>query len=345
MKIIKLDINRVRRNYLGGRNLDEAQGVKNPSVSNKPEEWVCSITEARNPGLEVVENEGLSTHGGKLLIETIKENPEYYLGKELYEARGIDLGFLMKVLDSSMRLHVQAHPTREYAIKYLNSNYGKLECYYILSTRGKSEGYLRLGFQHLKDKEEWMRIVNEQDIAAMDALFDKIPVHVGETWYIPGGMPHAIGEDIAMIEIMEPSDLVLRCEFEREGIVVPPQARFMGKSLEDYVDIFDCKNRTKEEICALCKLEEKEVSPNRYLLVDTDKTKTFRVFMNKISGDAVIEKGLPRAVLATEGSVTISTKDGEEVKLDRWESAMLSFSIEDYIVRGEGKLIEVQSAI
>ena len=32
-----------------------------------------------------------------------------------------------------------------------------------------------------------------------------------------------------MLEIMEPSDLVVRCEFEREGIVVPEDGRFMGQ--------------------------------------------------------------------------------------------------------------------
>ena len=63
--------------------------------------------------------------------------------------------------------------------------------------------------------------MEKQDKARMDGCFEKIPVQVGEVWYIPGGMPHAIGEGITMLEIMEPSDLVVRCEFEREGIVVP----------------------------------------------------------------------------------------------------------------------------
>ena len=71
--------------------------------------------------------------------------------------------------------------------------------------------------------------MEKQDKARMDGCFEKIPVQVGEVWYIPGGMPHAIGEGITMLEIMEPSDLVVRCEFEREGIVVPEDGRFMGR--------------------------------------------------------------------------------------------------------------------
>ena len=55
--------------------------------------------------------------------------------------------------------------------------------------------------------------MEKQDKARMDGCFEKIPVQVGEVWYIPGGMPHAIGEGITMLEMMEPSDLVVRCEF------------------------------------------------------------------------------------------------------------------------------------
>jgi len=35
--------------------------------------------------------------------------------------------------------------------------------------------------------------------------------------FIPGGILHAIGEGIFMVEIMEPSDLAVRFEFERAG--------------------------------------------------------------------------------------------------------------------------------
>jgi mannose-6-phosphate isomerase len=38
---------------------------------------------------------------------------------------------------------------------------------------------------------------------------------------VPGGMPHAIGEGVFMIEVMEPTDFAVRIEFERGGYVLP----------------------------------------------------------------------------------------------------------------------------
>ena len=257
--------NRVRRNYRGGAGIerlqagafvarDAAAGLAGENLyrdGDKPEEWVASLVRAKNPGLEPVEDEGLSrcaVYGQTLLAELLRSKPELYLGREWYDARGLDLGFLLKILDSSMRLHVQAHPSAVFAREHLGSQYGKFECYYILSVRDGYEGYIRLGFQHLPARNEWRRIIEEQDIAAMDACFEKIPVKAGDVWYIPGGVPHAIGENILMLEIMEPSDLVVRCEFEREGIIVPPEARFMGRDLDFCLDVFDYTEQSVDDI-------------------------------------------------------------------------------------------------
>ena len=42
--------------------------------------------------------------------------------------------------------------------------------------------------------------------------------------------------------------MVVRCEFEREGIVVPEDGRFMGRGLDFCLDIFDYTEYSKEEI-------------------------------------------------------------------------------------------------
>jgi mannose-6-phosphate isomerase len=146
-----------------------------------------------------------------------------------------------------MRLHVQVHPTSAFAQKYMNAPYGKLEVYYVLSVREGCEGYVRMGFQHSPGRERWREIVEQQDIAAMDACFEKIPVQKGDVWIVPGGLPHAIGEGVLMIEIMEPSDLVVRCEFEREGVVLPPNSRYMGRDLDFCLDVFDYKSYSPSE--------------------------------------------------------------------------------------------------
>jgi len=223
--------------------LDHMEGAADPQDGDRPENWLASLVTARNPGLEIREGEGLSlveTGGTRVrLQDLIAADPEGYLGPAHVAAYGQDLGFLAKLLDSSMRLHIQAHPTRRFAREQYGKSWGKFEAYVILAARNGIDAYILLGFQHPPTPEEWLRIVVEQDRAAMEACFEKVPVKPGEVWFVPGGLPHALGEGLLVLEVMEPSDLVVRCEFEREGIVVPEAARFMGLNPKEALRIFD----------------------------------------------------------------------------------------------------------
>lgn len=100
----------------------------------------------------------------------------------------------MKYLDSAVRLPFQVHPTPEFSARYLNTASGKTEAYYILSTRPEeAEPFIYLGFQRPPSREELRRIIVEQNIAALERCFDKIPVRLGDVYLVPGGLPHAIG--------------------------------------------------------------------------------------------------------------------------------------------------------
>jgi mannose-6-phosphate isomerase len=250
--ILALPPNRVRRNYQGGLNLDRIAGKTNTSDGDRPEDWLCSLTAAINPGMTYEANEGQSGVfiNGRLMLlrELIERDPVHYLGKRHSEKYGVQMGFLAKLLDSSMRLHMQAHPTREYANKELRKPWGKVECYLILSVRPGIEPYIYLGFQKPPTVQEWHRIVTDQDMPAMLACFEKVPVQPGEAWYVPGGYPHALGEGLTLLEVMEPSDLVVRCEFERNGIIVPPSARFMGLDPSEALQIFNYSQNSVKDI-------------------------------------------------------------------------------------------------
>lgn len=259
-KLILLLANRVRRNYRGGLLLEKVCGVANPQDGSQPEDWIASTVGARNPGLAEVENEGfaflLEENDKKILLKDLfAKETMFYLGKKHQEKMGANLGFLAKLLDSSMRLHLQAHPTAAYAQKNLNSRWGKLETYYILGVRPECEGYIWLGFQKSPGLKEWTRIVMEQDKIAMSACFEKVSVKPGQVWVIPGGLPHAIGEGLLVLEVMEPTDWVVRCEFEREGIIVPPPARFMGLAPEESLKIFDFEEFSVSQIQKKCGVE------------------------------------------------------------------------------------------
>ena len=337
--------NRVRRNYLGGAVIDRLQAETAGRVfddGDKPEEWVASLVSARNPGLPHVENEGLSRcaiNGQPLLKDLLQAAPDFYLGKK--RQGGVSaLGFLLKILDSSMRLHVQAHPTAEFARQYMNSPYGKFECYYVLSVREGTEGYLRLGFQYPPSKKEWRRIIEEQDIPAMDACFENIPVKAGDVWYIPGGMPHAIGENILMLEIMEPSDLVVRCEFEREGIVVPPQARYMGRDLDFCLDIFDYTQQPASYVMEKYKLCPKPIDKSEGVLFEeliAPPVAPFCVRKITLEADAkgIFETGgFCNVATVTRGKVVVKT-GGETAALRQGQSLFIAAAAESLEIYSE----------
>jgi mannose-6-phosphate isomerase len=333
--IYLLPPNRVRRNYRGGAMLDLRESAANPVDGNRPEDWLASTTQARNPGLADIPGEGLAhiiaAAGTEYAVKEMFEKfPEHFLGAEHFQHLGAELGFLAKLLDSSMRLHVQAHPTAEFAQKHLNSKWGKFESYVILGVRENAEGYIRLGFQHLPSAEEWKRIVFEQDIAAMDACFDKIKVTPGEVWIVPGGIPHAIGEGLLVLEIMEPSDLVVRCEFEREGITVPPEARFMGRDPEFAMKIFDCANTAKEETYQRYQVTPELVMDNPDLTIEQiigpEHTSCFNAFRVKINKASTVEyNGKIGLGIVTAGSGKISVGD-EELELKTGSAFLIAAS-------------------
>lgn len=243
---------RVRRNYRGGMLLDSLEGAA-ADDGDRPESWIASTVTATNPGLPSVPGEGLTRirlpDGSESTLSSwIAAAPETHLGASHLAARGQSLGFLAKLLDAAMRLQVQVHPTADFAQRHMGSPHGKLETYYVLAVRPGADGSIRLGFQRPPDRAEWRRIIAEQDFAAMDACFDPIIVKPGEFWLVPGGLPHAIGAGVLMVEVMEPSDLVVRCEFARDGAFVPPQARYMGRDLDFCLDVFDYSRRTVDEV-------------------------------------------------------------------------------------------------
>jgi mannose-6-phosphate isomerase len=205
------------------------------------------------------------------------------LGPAHSQAYGPNTQFLLKFLDSAVRLHLQCHPTVEFAQKHLNSNSGKTEAYVILAIREEvTEPYIYLGFQHLPERSDFRRAIIEQDSPAILACFDKIPIQPGDVFIVPGGMPHAIGEGVFMIEIMEPTDFAVRIEFERGGYVLPEAARFMGRDVDFALSLFQFEELSGADVrqrCFQTPLLRHQYADSSavYSLIDERATDRFRV--------------------------------------------------------------------
>jgi mannose-6-phosphate isomerase len=291
--IMLLPPNRVWRTYPGGRTLDELQGRPRPEDSHFAEDWIASTTRAVNKDREIFNEEGYSRvklNGKHYLLRELMQNyPGQILGKKHFDKYGANTQFLLKFLDAATRLHIQAHPTVSFAQKHLNSNSGKTEAYVILGIREEfRDPYIYLGFQHPLSKADFKEAVLTQDSVRILACFEKIYIKPGDIFIVPGGLPHAIGEGVFMIEIMEPTDFVVRLEFERGGYLLPEEARFMGRGIDFALDMIEFKQLPvdlvrKQYFCEPL-LVRRESNYEEFILIDTEITSCFAVNKLKIKG-------------------------------------------------------------
>jgi len=334
-KLVLLPPNRVWRTYPGGKTLDQLAGAPEPRDSNLAEDWIGSVTSSRIPGREHID-EGVSqvlvsgeTHDLRALIHA---DPDYFLGAAHVARHGVNPMLLVKFLDSAIRLHFQCHPSREFARARLGSPSGKTEAYHILGVRdGVTDPYFYMGFQHPPEPAELRRMIEEQDVAAMERCFEKIPANPGDTFLIPGGFPHALGEGVFMIEIQEPTDFAIRYEFDRGGYVLPEAARFMGRDLDFALEIIDQRQHSREEIERdyRCRpRREADLGPASHtdLLIGPAQTPCF-VVKETTLGDTVTRDDRAFHIgIVTEGACDV-TAGGETHRLNRFDKYLLPAGI------------------
>ena len=261
-----LPANFVWRSYLGGSVLRQFRGLSETPDDHFPEDWLASTVRARNGSNTQHEHEGLSrVHLGNnreaLLTELLADQPGFWFGAGR-RAASPNTGVLWKLLDSSVRLQLQAHPSAAFAAKHLSSSAGKTECWYILDTRKDREADVYLGFQHPPTRAEWRRMIEGQKVEEMLACFERIEVHPGDCYVVPAGTPHAIGASIFMLELQEPTDWVVRCERTNAGFTLPPEACFMNLDLETCLDVFDYTRRSVNDVRVQWRQRPREVFRN-----------------------------------------------------------------------------------
>jgi mannose-6-phosphate isomerase len=328
-KLIRFTPNRVWRSYTGGKTLDKLEQKVTPEDTHFPEDWIGSTTQAVNPDRkDIVEGISHAIVGEEIISfdELIAYEPSYFLGEQHTKAFDLNPMLLVKFLDSSVRLHFQAHPSAEFSREHLGSNHGKAEAYYILDVReGTTEPYVYVGFQYPPSRSAFKEMIETQNISAIEDCFEKIPVKAGDCLFIPGGSPHAIGEGIFMVEIMEPSDWAVRFEFSKAGYTMPEEARFMKRDLDFCMDVFDFTQLSVPE--AIEKFYQQPKVVRHYSdysfqenLIDENITDKFRVKKSSIIG--TIEKEEDSfyigIVVTGECSVTIGTETVKLKKFDRF---------------------------
>lgn len=331
-KILKQLPTRVWRTYRGGKLLDEFYGETStsPKDSDYPEDWVSSFIEAAN--INYVKNEGISRVEGGLITDFVTEE-DFGPGR-----KSPDL--LTKLLDSGDRLGIQVHPTDEYSKLHFGSDFGKTECWHILAKRSP-DACVYLGFKPHVTKELWQSLFETQDIEGMLDCLHKFTPEVGDTILVRGGMPHAIGAGLFMLEIQQPCDYTMRTETTTAyGTKLTPQQIHYGLGVEKMLDCFDYRGldfETAKAFCFLSHEEERGESYRKTPLVTYDDTVFFAV--DRVEGERYsFTPDSFVTLVITEGEGSISCGNTRE-KAQKGDKFFVPYGTGELSIEGVSALI------
>ncbi len=286
--IKKVIENRVSRTYLGGGKIDEFYGKEKCEDTFFPEDWTASIVTAYNSTDKNQEGLGICEDG-----TFIKD----YIGDKKFN-------ILVKLLNSSERLVIQAHPTIEYAKEFLNSNYGKTECWYFLDCTDDACVYI--GFKEGVKREDWVKAFYNNDSEKMLSMLHKVNIKKGDFIFVDGGVPHSIGAGCFMVELQEPSDLMVVNErFTPSGREIPEQRLHMGLGYEQMFEIYEYRGYSYEELIKKYCPEKKKLSKSVYQILGSELTDKFSMYLLK-DGAVFESKKEYKIAIITNGSGRIN---------------------------------------
>ncbi len=131
---------------------------------------------------------------------------------------------LFKVIDAHRRLSVQVHPNERTRI--VTGGEPKTEMWHVLGGHGPIFAGLKKGTTPA-DVEEDVRTGRFEDTLVCH------PAVVGQTLFIPGGLVHAIGEDVLVYEVQQSSNTTYRLyDWGRVGADGKPRPLHVAESLE-----------------------------------------------------------------------------------------------------------------
>lgn len=341
--------NQIRGN--GGREIDKFRGIE-PAVDFKAgsEAWIGSTTHVKpapadNPYWgcsEVIMPDGEK----KYLFEAIEEAPEEILGEAHIAKNGHDIGVLVKYLDAASQYGLQCHPTREWAKKMWNQEHGKAESWYVLSTRDDTAepAYILLGFKEGVTREVWKKYYDEGNLKELENLCHKIEVHPGDSFFLGGGLPHALGTGCFVIEVQEPQDITLGWG-NYELASRWPATRELTKEFYDerLLGAYHYDGCSYEENLRRWKSVHKVIREgswgNESIIIGPDQTTYFSFTEITLDGETEIAKtGYPQICIVTEGEGKL-VWDGGEMEIKKGGEIFFPYDVPGFKAVGKLHLV------
>jgi mannose-6-phosphate isomerase len=291
---IVLRENRVWRFYTGGKMIEDLNGIYNADDGYFPEDWIGSTVQADNPDEYYREGEGISTVDSGLpepvpLNVLFDEYPLEMLGDAHIKKFGTNPAMLVKLLDTSVRLPIHAHPHKNFAREHLNLRFGKTEAWCILGTRPNvSDPYILLGFKEPMNTDRLKTVLDKQDIDQLLNSMHRLRIKAGDVIYIKGGVPHCIGEGTFMVELQEPSDINIFLERSCAGFKIKEEDSYLGLDKELALKGIDLTCYSQEDLIGEYFIRptvlRQEAASTEYRLIGYDTTECFAASRIEVEG-------------------------------------------------------------
>jgi mannose-6-phosphate isomerase len=142
---------------------------------------------------------------GSMALEPWHRDPgsEKLIGEVWYQGLA-DSPLLIKLVFTSQKLSVQVHPDDAYAQAHHGSR-GKTEMWHVL--RADPGARIAAGFRTEISEKELRESAESGEIMN---LLDWYEARAGDTFFIPAGTVHAIGEGLVLCEIQQHCDITYR---------------------------------------------------------------------------------------------------------------------------------------
>jgi mannose-6-phosphate isomerase len=134
---------------------------------------------------------------------------------------------LIKCLDARERLSIQVHPRQRAEASGLEPAGVKHEAWYVIDSDPGAALYLGL--------KPGVRPEDVHAAGSTSALADLLQAHTGhpgQCYYLPSGLPHALGAGLVVAEVQTPSDVTYRLyDWDRLGLDGQPRALHVEQAL------------------------------------------------------------------------------------------------------------------
>lgn len=343
----KLVPNKIVR-YPGGREIDRFRGIEPGKDDGRPEAWVGSDTATADAAEKGDIHDGkawciLPDGTEKYLFEAVADDPEKVLGKKHLGISGAHTGVLVKLLDAECQLALQCHPTRPYAKEHFGSDYGKEESWYVIGKRDDTAEppYVYMGFKEGITYEDFETGFDKGDVNQMEACCHKIPVEIGDAFFIKAGLPHAIGPGCFVVEVQEPSDITVGWKKQESGSD-EEQEYHKQRLLNCYIyDGADYEENLKRYRITPKTIREGDFGTEK-LIIGQEQTDYFSFTrLDAVSRTELIQTGFLQIALVLEGSGKLLFGDTERL-IEKGDELFFPASVQPLAVEPEeGKTLSL----